>query len=506
MNKSNVDRILLDLKVLRQRLSFPNIEANIFLKPTKPTKEMLAKYEIAAGKFPLLNFSRSIFYSLPRIFMHTVKYFLRHWKFKKEFEDWKQRELQHPSVVFLSHFFGAEVDSSNDNFFGTIPRLVSNLGQDCIILFINHSNTSKIPNKSKLEGLNCVLLPRTRSFRSAFLIFIAQFKLSLKMIKCLFARDGLSVNQKQLFFELAVYQTHPNTLLNIILWQNLRDVLDLDKTNSLFITLEGHAYEDLVCKNAELEFKSLGIYAYQHAPIVMNQFGLDIFLNSSIRNVTILTSGLVTRERFLIDRLVLENSIFSIGSSKAVKSQYLSENHELMVAQKRLSKCILFAPEGVMESTLTIMRIALDCAYEFSNFNFVVRVHPHLSTKKINAMVEKRSAVPRNFLVSSNSLNHDLESAICCIYRSSAVAIEGLSFGVQPFFLSEGLGDYLDPIDSKSVPHVAFRDQTELKLALLELETSWETDFRKNITSWIHFQRQYFGEIDLMLLSKLFPN
>lgn len=104
MNKSNVDRILLDLKVLRQRLSFPNIEANIFLKPTKPTREMLAKYEISAGKFPFLNFSRSIFYSLPRIFMHTVKYFLRHWKFKKEFEDWKQQELQHPSVVFLSHF------------------------------------------------------------------------------------------------------------------------------------------------------------------------------------------------------------------------------------------------------------------------------------------------------------------------------------------------------------------------------------------------------------------
>ena len=109
----------------------------------------------------------------------------------------------------------------------------------------------------------------------------------------------------------------------------------------------------------------------------------------------------------------------------------------------------------------------------------------------------------RNRLKPKN-LEDDLTVSIACIYRSSAVAIQGLGFGVQPIFSDEGSGYGLDPIDSTLIPHKSFSESEELISILSQLRESWEHDFTTQFNLWFEFQNKYYSQLDSKILASLF--
>jgi hypothetical protein len=302
----------------------------------------------------------------------------------------------------------------------------------------------------------------------------------------------------------ATYQLHEGTLSNLTLWENLSDLVGKNDIKKLFLTLEGHSYEALICENLRVEKKDIQVYLYQHAPLTLKQFGLSLLLQDTLTDVTVLTSGEVTKDFLLRKNPILANSIFNIGNQKFQAHEKKAMTSDALFHTKMSTKTILFAPEGVMGSTLKFLEIALEAADTLRDLNFIFRIHPHLSRNKVRARLRTRNSIPTNFNFSSKNLEDDLTVSIACIYRSSAVAIQGLGFGVQPIFSDEGSGHGLDPIDSTLIPHRSFCKSEDLISILSQLRESWESDFTTQYNSWFEFQNNYYSRLDSKVLATLF--
>jgi len=76
-------------------------------------------------------------------------------------------------------------------------------------------------------------------------------------------------------------------------------------------------------------------------------------------------------------------------------------------------------------------------------------------------------------MFSQHSLINDLEESWCCIYRSSAAAIEALAYGVIPIhFQSSGQFD-LDPILNEYLEHPKAQNYADLEGIINGLANSY---------------------------------
>ena len=84
----------------------------------------------------------------------------------------------------------------------------------------------------------------------------------------------------------------------------------------------------------------------------------------------------------------------------------------------------LFAPEGTLDE-VRMARFAIDTAKAHPSNEFTLRLHPLMNPVEVRSMLEASSALPSNFILSTNSLDFDLAakpSWIC--YRGSTVAFQ----------------------------------------------------------------------------------
>jgi hypothetical protein len=493
MNANNSEKILDDLLTLIEILKVKDIHANIFLRPTKPIAGYMLKYSPFVEKISVHHAFWICLKLVSEMFTQITLFLINQLRFKCEFKFWNKLNREKVNHIFLSHHFGNKLNLNEDTFFGSIPQTLAADGQKTLVLMLNHSSSGKIKvETSSSNSFQYILLPRASSFSNVLKIFLSQLIRSTQILAIALCNRSLSPNQRLLLFATITYQFHTGTLANLIIWMNLRDFFLEAKPINFLITLEGHAYENLICSKSAQEFPEIHILAYQHAPIVMNQFGLRIFFSESFTNVTILTSGRITKE-FLLERYSNQiKSIHCVGSKKANDHQFSRHEISELLSVKTSANKILIAPEGNFDSTLDLWLLALNICKRFQDTNFVFRFHPHLSLDEFSSSFDISDSVPENLVMSTATLQDDLLTSIGCIYRSSAVAIEGLVYGVQPICFNEGMGCDLDPINPNLIPHPSFSNVAELELQLLEVRASWHNRFEKNFPEWNEFGRDYF--------------
>ena len=505
MKESDASLIHEDLQLLSTQMEFANIEANIFLRPVRATSEIMEKYETFIGKMTY----RRILIICAVLFFSTLNQLLRFLyrilKYSADYIEWKKIDTNDLEVVFLSHYLGDQIDDSSDIFFGPLPQIANNLGRRCVVLLINHSKNRKVLYRALNEDSpKYILLPKCCSLPKAIKILSSQISIGIRMIRIGISDRDFTARQRMLLIGAASYQLHAGTLSNLTLWENLSYLVGDNDMKNIFLTLEGHSYEALICEKFRVEKEEIQVFMYQHGPITLKQFGLSQFLQDASTNTIILTSGEVTKEFLLRKNPTLAKSIFNIGSQKFQAFEKKAMTSDALFQAKKSSRTILFAPEGVLGSTLKLLEIALEVADTFKDLNFIFRIHPHLSRDEVRARLRSRNSIPINFYFSSRNLEDDLIVSIACIYRSSAVAIQGLGFGVQPIFSDEGSGHGLDPIDATLIPHKSFNESEKLIPILFQLQESWESDFTTYCNLWFKFQNSYYSQLDSKILATLF--
>ena len=443
MNPSDLNN---RLKKLVSKFPCLDLTPNTFLQLVKPTSELLEPY---SGYFqkndPIILTARLLFF--PRIILNILKSLSISILRFSELKSWNSHQVRKRTSLFITHFTNAQKPNAVDAFFGEL------LERNCDnVLYLNstrlkHKDLLSFYAEESRNNINFM----TKSLNPGVVIFLhLEFLvISLKLFLYSFL-NSFDSRDKWLLLEAGVRQHSRPTMANKFFEFRINELIKKVQPNVIYFTFEGHSHEAVLIKLVHAEFKDIVLAPYQHAPIDPEQYGL-------IRNIQLLeswdkifTSGAVTKDYFQSFRSDLQ--ITAIGSSKY---RELTSSAQLSNKVK-----VIGASEGTVQSLEEFLILFSSLASFQERFDFQLRVHPAITNRELKNVL--RRVGNNEVVISQNSLQEDLSTSTYCIYRSSAVAIEGLAFGVTPLYFNQSGDQGLNPLYFANLHLPVFRSVTEL--------------------------------------------
>jgi hypothetical protein len=467
---SPIDVTSLDEFLVRVRESSPfaELHANPFFYFVKPTEEILSIYRIYKPESKLMlfaDFLKTLLLIVANIFVSLGISLYR----IRESKPIKLQIKGEKKFLFLSHFTHAQNPFEDDIFFGKNVDL-----EESFTLYLNHTrlNSSRILRMfHNADKTRVVVSPKTLPPSQLFRIQINQLRVSCWLMRKTLKDKKLSMEQRRILINGASLQHSRSTLANLILIRRLCEVVRKLNPNYLVFTIEGHAHERAILGMMSSTFKQKKLVAYQHAPVVPGQ--RNFFRIASLLNEgdTLMTSGEILFELAKKNRLRCNVEI--LGSPKARVCEYQPKD------SSRLQ--VLIAPEGTRKSLTQFLCLTNELASRLPEVNFTIRPHPALGSLT-DKIIKKKLLTKSTVTISSVSLREDLLKSHLILFRSSAVGIEGLSFGAFPisvdfegsnslnplfYWQNEGMSlkstteiiNYLEVFDPKKSNEVAFQNQ-----------------------------------------------
>ena len=395
-------------------------------KPTKENIERIGNLKVRKGSIGAIF---NIFIFVPYTLMNVVINCIHHYKYINHLKALK-KPIDKSDYLFLSHYVGQRFNDKSDLFFGNTPWLVSDNGKKSIVLCINH--------KKRLEKdaniLSSTLMPKTCMSKYRFQLILRSVNKSLTYFwhgVSYLIKNSEKANH---LFLLSQMQTKLSSFNTEILLSNLILFVSRIQPTHLVVTLEGHPYESRVANAlAEKNFKVTVIY-WQVAPVVPKQHGFLETIEKLPSNSKVATSGDITK-RYIESNISGFQQVFLIGSPKYKEVDLL----------KRPRNAILLAPEGSTDAVLEFMEFIPDLCKKLPNRKVILRLHPAVVKLKLR---NNSFDLPNisNFVLSDNSLQDDLVKSEFCIFRSSSVGIEALSYSVKPIHFSEFRNGEINPL------------------------------------------------------------
>jgi hypothetical protein len=249
-------------------------------------------------------------------------------------------------------------------------------------------------------------------------------------IKC--TRIGLAnyftnpMNSKILFSAANSYFKRP-PYSNYLVLLRIKDLCSENAIRVIFMTFEGHSYEEYVVNEINKLTTRLKVVFYQHSPITPAHLGVENFLQKNIDKITILTTG--TYYTNYLKKFSNIPEFILIGSNKA---EHLQKNDEISE-----SKTLLFTPEGTIAATKSFLKLIRIMSREDPVHHYLLRLHPNLPWNIGVYLLIRNLKRKQNFSLSKNSLSTDLDLSKFVFYRSSAVGLQALNSSATPIFYSE---------------------------------------------------------------------
>ncbi|ASY11452.1 hypothetical protein A1s21155_00235 [Candidatus Planktophila dulcis] len=427
---------------------FPNLDItpNTFLQYVKPTEELLEPY---SGYFqenePKILSARLLFF--PRIIVNVFKSILISIVRLNEIRSWNAHQVQPKTSLFITHFTNAQQASGYDSFFGEL------LDRNSDNIF--YLNSTRIKHHQLLTFYdvearkNLSFMTKSLNPGTVILVHLSFFMTSLKLFNYSFD-SSLDARDKWLIIEAGVRQHSRPTMANKFFEIRVSELIKRIHPRVIHFTFEGHSHEAVLINLIHREFGDIALAPYQHAPIVPEQFGLMRNIHRLGESDSIFTSGDITQNYFQSFRSDIP--ITAIGSSK-----YKDPSSTSHLGDKVK---VIGASEGTIQSLEVFIRLFSSLAANQQSFDFLLRVHPAITDRELKTAL--RNAGGSKSLISHNSLLDDLSTSTYCIYRSSAVAIEGLAYGVTPLYFDQSRSQGLNPLYFANLHLPAFGSAEEL--------------------------------------------
>lgn len=279
---------------------------------------------------------------------------------------------------------------------------------------------------------------------------------AVKMLISAFSYPRLSLNARLLLSVAAIRQLDRSCIYDEIISENCIDYVKSLSPRVFVITYEGHTFEINTIHKLQKSFPNLIILAYQHAPVVNSQFGFFEGLKVFSGNVHLLTTGEIPQKLVLSRKPDASLNVHVAGSNKNMAVRINSELENVKKSK------VLIAPEASLQATLELLSEARKYILNDPEMNWV-RLHPRLADRYLKEVLN--SKYPQINLSKGNNLEADLSSTKSCIFRSSAVGIQGMQFGVIPIYSSVFSNSLLDPL----YPVTKMREYEDLEPLLMEL-------------------------------------
>jgi hypothetical protein len=453
---------------IRESSPFNDINASAFFHLVKPTEENLRKYKLRCPKSKIF-LTLAYLTLFPLILLQSLSSIVISFYSLLEFKSEKDLPSGKYKFLFLSHFTYAQDPKKEDVFFG------KNLDfNESCAFFLNHTRllSPQIKRKFYHVGKRKVAVnTKALSLFSMVELQVAQLQISWWLFIKSLRGESLDVTKRRLLIKAAFFQHRRSTIANLVLRTRLRDTMIRVKPKFLVLTIEGHAHEKIVLDMSKKSFEDTKVIGYQHAPIVPGQLNLFRTVSNFSADDYFFTSGSVSKKLALNHGLRCK--VETLGSPKARLFEYQKKSTSIIQ--------VLVAPEGTRESLSQFIKLINELAPSLPNISFVLRSHPALGNLAYKMAKEK--LFPRNGVsLSTASLSEDLRRSHLILFRSSAIGIEGLSFGVLPIHINQEGDDSLNPLISSEFETVGFRSVSEIIkfIKAFDLRLTQDETFQKN--------------------------
>jgi hypothetical protein len=401
---------------------------NPYMRIPKENKENLRKYKIAFKTRTTAIYLIVLFAIYPLVLLtFFLKILIRSVFFiltKKKIEVETQEYFDN---LVLTHFVrNNQFTKNSDPFFGGLISNLEQLNFKNICLYTNQMR--KQPSRKLMKELSnesIFLIPKLIP-REYYLDYIVEvFRKSIELLKV--STQGKLNKDSNAFFYLiaAVKMLNRETYVTYNLARSLIIYVQKYKIKNVFLTFEGHSFEQLVIEM--LKPHNVNVYLVQHSPITENQKGVNHLLASANQHINICVTGEIFVDYF-IKHLKFNGNVFKTGTHKYRNSTKSDMDK---------SKIILFAPEGKLTNLVSYIRFVIKLEKELIDYRIKIRIHPNLRVpfyiKLFLEIYESRDI----FKISNQSLESDLKEAEFVVYRSSAVGIESLFYFCVPIYLLE---------------------------------------------------------------------
>lgn len=497
----NIALLAKDLSLISEKYANWNIVGNTFLKIGKPTTENLRPYILHNGRFKLVKLLISLTLFIPLLVGNALREIARAIYFKSE-NSLLKKESNSSDFLFLSHYTQAPQNHLEDNYFGSIPFQLNSTKKRSAIFLLNHTRRKGSAISAEFdEGgpVNYYVNPKAIKLQELIVYFKGQFPGTLHLLMGAIGRSQLDLRQRLLAVDASIKQFSRPTFAAIILIANLERVLKQIEPKHVILTFEGHSFEVLALRMIHKKFPGIKVSLFQYAPIVKDQFGLIGALRELGSSDMVLTTGPAVKNYFEKEVHEIASQIRILGSPKALK---VIESEEYKFNSSTKNSVCLFAPEASREAFDEMLHLASACSLALTEKKFILRLHPafHFDKKKMFLTVSK---FPSNLTLSNNTLEEDLLSSGFCVYRSTAVAIQGLIYGVRPIHFSSISGDGLDPLAITSLEHERLSQELELISYLKWAGTTKASSVAPSLAELRSAYKDYFYPLNSRVLNKL---
>ena len=345
--------------------------------------------------------------------------------------------------LLLTHYVkNNQFKRDQDPFYGT---LISNLEQNNFSnLYLYSNQMRRQPSKEQLSNLiaeSSFLIPKLipKELYLKYAIEISQK--SIKLLK-LSITQGLKKESTAFFYLIAAARMfNRETYVTFNLVNSLVAYVEKYQIRNVFITFEGHAFEELIL--IKLQDIGVNLYLLQHSPITMNQQGVRNLLNNANEFTHICVTGDMYANYFR-EKVAYKGRVFKIGTYKhRIKNIKYTEK----------SNTILFAPEGKLINLLSYLRTIIKLEQLLPGWKVILRIHPNLKVPIFMRVILRFYQSRNIFKISNQELETDLAESKFVVYRSSAVGIECLFFDCTPLYFAapdDSQGDALIDFEGKS--------------------------------------------------------
>jgi hypothetical protein len=472
-----LDKFLVEI---RESSPFNEINASPFFHLVKPTEENLLKYKLRRPRSKSLLIIEYL-KLFPLILIRTLASLILSMFSLLEFRPKNAKSSEKSNFLFLSHFTFAQNPKEEDIFYG------ENLDfKESYTFYLNHTRLLSPQIVKRFNDANkrkITVNTKSLSPLSMIKLHANQFRISWWLFAKSLGDNSLVIEKRRILARAASYQHGRSTMANLVLKSRLSETILRVKPKILVLTIEGHAHEKMVIDVSRSLIKDIKIIGYQHAPIVPGQLNLFRIVSNFYSNDYFLTTGEVTKSLALVHGPNCRVDI--LGSVKAKQFEY---------QQKDSSRVqVLVSPEGTKESLTQFISLINEIAPMLPNVRFVLRYHPALGRAALRR-IKSSLLTMNNVATSSSSLNEDLRQSHLVLFRSSAIGIEGLSYGALPMHINQEGNDALNPLVHCGVETTNFQLTSEIVrfIEKFDLRLSLDESFQRE--SYEIFNR-YFSKL-----------
>lgn len=493
---------------LRDELNGILIESNSKERISIPWLHLIRAHPIFLNRYlnlyskknPLNFFSKIYYFFLQKI---TWFYILFGSFFRTNKNSWFGYDELPKNIDYLFYSFIGnpnQFQNKDDFYFGKIP---SALQQN---------------NKKVVVAITCLFKNRVKHFKNYFKkksyaqVYFSKFlsvKQEIKIHGLLKKESNILKRESSL-----VNEVFKNQILNIaskkaLLFgshSNLRlyfqfiKLLKKTKPKVVVLLFEGHAYERLILSAIRKTFPKTVCISYQHSGVFKFSNSIKLKLKKEFNPDIILSSGINGKNEFEKEIGLRKIIKGVLGSSRGIV------NSKYTIKKTEDNYTCLVIPEGLVNECISLFTFSLKCAKASPNIKFIWRLHPLITFDQLKSKSNIFINLPSNIILSTNSIENDIEISKWILYRGSSAVFKGISFGLRPLYFNIRNQICIDPLYKLNDFKVSLNNVKEF------IETT-SHDIKKNfrfhnkyLNNNISFCKNNFGEIDISVFDKVLNN